>query len=106
MHLPTLSVLALLGAALAAPSARIKPLVRRAGRTSAPAGCLTVGSGGTYSTLAAALTQLGTSSTAAACIWMNQGTYSEQVTINYKGALTLYGYTSEFVTSSRSPPSC
>ncbi|CAG8747025.1 11487_t:CDS:2, partial [Acaulospora colombiana] len=65
-------------------------------RTSTPSGCLTVrGSGtksGEYSTVAAALTALG-SGTTAQCIFIYSGTYTEQLTINYKGALTIYGYT-------------
>ncbi|KAI9650434.1 hypothetical protein NHQ30_000449 [Ciborinia camelliae] len=71
-------------------------LHKRASRTSPPAGCLTVrGSGtlsGEYSTVGAALTALG-SSTAIACIFIYSGTYNEQVTINYAGNLTVYGYT-------------
>lgn len=90
MHWPTLlSALSLVTSALAAPS----DLTRRTARTSAPSGCLTVGSGGKYSTIGAALTALG-SSTSAACIYVAAGTYAEQLTINYAGALTLYGETS------------
>jgi pectinesterase len=73
-------------------------LVKRTARTSPPSGCLTVrGSGtlsGEYSTLTAALAALGTTTTAK-CIFMYSGTYTEGVTINYKGALTIYGYTEE-----------
>lgn len=47
--------------------------------------------------MGAALTALGTLSTAAACIFIYTGTYTEQITINYKGALTLYGYTAKYV---------
>jgi pectinesterase len=47
---------------------------------------------GEYSTIAAALTALG-STTTAKCIFIYSGTYNEQLTINYKGALTIYGYT-------------
>ncbi|KFY80011.1 hypothetical protein V499_01074 [Pseudogymnoascus sp. VKM F-103] len=73
-------------------------LAKRDSRTSPPSGCLTVGSGGTYSTITAALTALGAgSSTSTACIFIYAGTYAsastDQVYINYKGALTLYGYT-------------
>ncbi|KAF5877868.1 putative carbohydrate esterase family 8 protein [Botrytis fragariae] len=71
-------------------------LHKRAGRTSPPSGCLTVrGSGtlsGEYSTVAAALTALG-SSTAVACIFIYSGTYNEQLTVSYGGNLTVYGYT-------------
>jgi pectinesterase len=91
MHWPNLlAALSLVPSALAAPGA----LTRRTARTSAPSGCLTVGSGGTYSTIGAALTALG-SSTSAACIYVAGGTYAEQLTINYAGALTLYGETSD-----------
>lgn len=74
-------------------------LVKRTARTTPPSGCKTVrGSGtlsGEYSTLTEALASLSTSSTAAACIFIYSGTYNEGVYINYKGPLTLYGYTSE-----------
>lgn len=74
-------------------------LVKRASRTSPPSGCLTVRSSGTksgeYSTLSAALSALGTSSTSSACIFIYSGTYNEQVTITYKGPLTIYGYTTD-----------
>ncbi|CAD6448272.1 70fdb3ac-9a96-4007-8a54-7e7c104cd397 [Sclerotinia trifoliorum] len=78
------------------------PLVhKRAGRTSAPAGCLTVrGSGthsGEYSTVGAALSALG-SSKSAACIFIYGGTYNEQLTIKYGGNLTVYGYTTDIGT--------
>jgi hypothetical protein len=82
-------------------SATASPLLeKRTARTSTPSGCLTVrGSGtksGEYSTVGAALKALG-SSTAAACIFIYSGTYAEQITINYAGALTIYGYTTEYV---------
>ncbi|GLI80828.1 hypothetical protein PoHVEF18_009187 [Penicillium ochrochloron] len=90
MYLTTLlSALSLATGIIAAPS----DLTRRTSRTSAPSGCLTVGSGGTYSTIGAALTALG-SSTSAACIYVASGTYTEQLTIKYAGTLTLYGETS------------
>ncbi|KAG0160605.1 hypothetical protein PDIDSM_8135 [Penicillium digitatum] len=80
-----------LGAAvLAAPT----DLAARTARTSAPAGCLTVGSNGKYSTIGAALTALGTSS-APACIYVASGTYKEQLVVNYPGALTMYGQTTD-----------
>lgn len=76
---------------------------KRAGRTSPPTGCLTVrGSGtlsGEYNTFKAALTALG-SSTSVACIFLYSGTYNEQLTINYAGNLTVYGYTTELITPS------
>jgi pectinesterase len=75
-------------------------LEKRTARTSPPSGCLVVrGSGtesGEYSTLSAAVTALG-SSTAAACIFIYSGTYTEALRIAYGGALTLYGYTTEYV---------
>ncbi|KAL5337513.1 pectinesterase A [Aspergillus crustosus] len=85
-----MSVLGLVGAALAAPHDHIK----RTARTSAPAGCLSVGGGGTYSTIKAAVTALG-SSTSDACIYISAGTYREQLTFQYAGALTLYGQTTD-----------
>lgn len=62
-------------------------------RTSAPAGCLTAGSGGTYSTIQAAVNALSTTSTTAQCIFIEPGTYNEQVVVAARAAqLTLYGY--------------
>ncbi|KAF2123224.1 pectin lyase fold/virulence factor [Lophiotrema nucula] len=70
-----------------------------ASRTSAPSGCLVVSksaSSGQYSTVQAAVNALSTSSTTAQCIFINQGTYSEQVYIKaLKSALTIYGYTTD-----------
>ncbi|KAJ5612284.1 pectinesterase A [Penicillium lagena] len=91
MQLYTLiTTLALCGAVTAAPAS----LHRRTGRTSAPSGCLTVGSGGTYSTIGDALDALGSSSDAA-CVYIASGTYEEQLTIDYNGNLTLYGETTD-----------
>jgi pectinesterase len=94
-----LSLSSLLFSLIATTTAAPAELAKRAGRTSTPSGCLTVrGSGtksGEYSTLGAALTQLDTSATTAACIFIYSGTYQEQVTIQYKGALTIYGYATE-----------
>ncbi|KAH7267916.1 pectin lyase fold/virulence factor [Fusarium solani] len=70
-------------------------------RTSTPSGCLSVrasgGSSGEYASLGAAVAALGSGSTSStACIFMYPGTYEEQVVINaYKGALTLYGYSTD-----------
>ena len=90
MHLSAiLSVLCLGIGALGSPA----KLSRRASRTSAPSGCLTVGTSGTYSTIGDALDALG-SSTSSACIYVASGTYTEQLTIDYAGTLTLYGETS------------
>lgn len=87
MHPHTFFLVALsLGTALGAP----RELVRT--RTSAPSGCLTVGSGGTHPTINDALAALGSSS-APACIYIASGTYREQLTVKYAGALTLYGET-------------
>ncbi|CAI7646131.1 unnamed protein product [Penicillium glandicola] len=92
MHLQysLLAALSLGTAVLGAPAR----LATRSSRTSAPSGCLTVGSSGTYSTISDALTALGSSSTAA-CIYIANGTYEEQITISYAGALTLYGETTD-----------
>jgi pectinesterase len=75
-------------------SAPTKTLEKRTSRTSAPAGCLTVGSGQTYETISAAITALG-SSTTDACIFIESGTYEEQITVQYGGLLTIYGYTTD-----------
>ncbi|KAJ6134094.1 hypothetical protein N7523_000416 [Penicillium sp. IBT 18751x] len=85
-----LSVLCLVTAVLGAPA----ELRRRTSRTSAPSGCLTVGSGGEYSTIGGAIRALA-SSTSSACIYVASGTYKEQLTINYAGTLTIYGETSD-----------
>lgn len=89
-HKAFLSALSLGTTVLGAPT----ELARRASRNSAPSGCLTVGPSGTYSTIENALTALGSSS-AAACIYIASGTYQEQLTIKYAGALTLYGQTAD-----------
>lgn len=91
MHIFTiLSALFLGSGALGSPV----QLSRRDSRTSAPSGCLTVGGSGTYSTIGSALDALG-SGTSSACIYIAAGTYKEQLTIDYAGALTLYGETSD-----------
>ncbi|KAL8293543.1 hypothetical protein RQP46_000244 [Phenoliferia psychrophenolica] len=66
-------------------------------RTSAPSGALVVSkspSSGQYSTIAAAIKSLG-SSTSAASIFVEAGTYSGSIDITYGGALTIYGYTTD-----------
>ncbi|KAJ5663263.1 pectinesterase A [Penicillium longicatenatum] len=63
-------------------------------RTTPPSGCLSVGSSGTYSTISAALTALG-SSTSSACIFVYSGTYAEQIKIDYAGSLIIYGETTD-----------
>lgn len=63
-------------------------------RTSAPSGCITAGSGGTYSTIQDAVNSLSTTSTTAQCIFIEPGTYNEQVVVTARSAqLTFYGYT-------------
>lgn len=93
MHTPYLlgALAALAATAVGAPAEHIK---KRESRTSAPSGCLTVGSDGTYSTIGDALDALG-SSTSSACIYVASGTYEEQLTIDYAGNLTLYGETTD-----------
>lgn len=73
-------------------------LDKRAARTSSPSGCLVVQpkntASGEYATIAAANTALGSGKTAQ-CIFINPGTYKEQVKVSYAGNLTIYGYTTE-----------
>ncbi|RYP59480.1 hypothetical protein DL769_008511 [Monosporascus sp. CRB-8-3] len=66
-------------------------------RTSAPAGCLKVAkSGGDFSTIQAAVNSLSTTNAADQCIFVNPGTYKEQVLVSSRAArLTIYGYTSD-----------
>ncbi|KAF3018557.1 hypothetical protein E8E14_012686 [Neopestalotiopsis sp. 37M] len=66
-------------------------------RTSAPSGCVTVASsGGDYTTIQAAVDSFSTSSSTAQCIFIDQGTYSEQVLVSARSAqMTIYGYTSD-----------
>ncbi|KAH8590994.1 pectinesterase precursor [Bisporella sp. PMI_857] len=68
-----------------------------ASRTSAPSGCLNVQkSGGTYSTIQAAVNALSTTSTAAQCIFIGAGTFNEQVLVPARSAqLTIYGYSTD-----------
>lgn len=67
-----------------------------ASRTSPPSGSLTVGSGGTYSTVQEAVNALSTSSTSTQSIFIYSGTYTEQVTIpSLEGELIIYGYTTD-----------
>ncbi|KAF9887539.1 hypothetical protein FE257_010117 [Aspergillus nanangensis] len=80
--------------ALTTATTEAASIAKRASRTSAPAGCLTVGSGGIYSTIASALSALGSGSSTA-CIYIAAGTYKEQLTINYPGNLTIYGQTTD-----------
>lgn len=65
-------------------------------RTSAPSGCVTVGSGGSYSTIQSAVNSLSTTSTTAQCLFIEAGTYNEQVLVSSREAeLTFYGYTTD-----------
>lgn len=66
-------------------------------RTNAPSGCITVAkSGGSYSTIQAAVNSLSTSSSTAQCIFISAGTYEEQVLVPARSAqLTIYGATSD-----------
>lgn len=83
-----LALLSLSASALASPL--------RAGRTSAPAGCLEVGGSGKYKTVQSAVDALSSSSSSSQCIFINQGTYKEQVYIKpLSGQLILYGYTTD-----------
>lgn len=66
-------------------------------RTSAPSGALVVSKSATsseYSTIQDAVNALSSTSTSAQSIFIEAGTYSEQVYITaLKGPLTIYGYT-------------
>ncbi|KAH7010290.1 family 8 carbohydrate esterase [Ilyonectria destructans] len=70
-----------------------------ASRTSAPSGCLVVRkspSSGQYGTVQAAVNALSTSSTSSQCIFIDQGTYTEQVLVpTRKAQLSIYGYTTD-----------
>ncbi|KAF2877537.1 pectin methylesterase [Massariosphaeria phaeospora] len=76
--------------ALAAPAAS---------RTSPPAGCVVVSksaTSGQHKTVQAAVNALSKTSSAAQCIFIYQGTYTEQVYIQaLKSPLTIYGYTTQ-----------
>jgi pectinesterase len=72
------------------------PLSKRAGRTSAPPGCLVVGGSGNHSTVQSAVNALSKNSTSSQCIFINPGTYKEQVYIkDIKSPLIIYGYTAD-----------
>ncbi|KAH3981915.1 pectinesterase [Parastagonospora nodorum] len=90
--LSLLIVLALAVATVAAPP----PPVSRAGRPSAPPGCLAVGSSSQYKTVQSAVNALSTTSTTAQCIFIAKGTYKEQVYVQaLKSPLTIYGETAD-----------
>ncbi|KFX91617.1 hypothetical protein O988_07671 [Pseudogymnoascus sp. VKM F-3808] len=64
--------------------------------TSPPSGALTVGSGGTYSTIQKAIDALSKSSTSTQTIFIYSGTYNEQVKIpELGGPLEVYGYSED-----------
>lgn len=73
-----------------------RTLAKRSAHTTNPGGCLEVQgtspSSSQYRTISAAITALG-SITTAKCIFIWPGTYNERVTVQYGGALTIYGYT-------------
>ncbi|THY03267.1 pectin lyase-like protein [Aureobasidium pullulans] len=73
---------------------QVQSLEKRGARTAAPKGCLSVGSGATYNTIASAIKALGSSKNDA-CLYIKSGTYKEQLTIDYAGALTFYGETAD-----------
>lgn len=67
-------------------------------RTSAPAGAVIVSKNGSghYTTIQAAVDGLSKTSVVAQSIWIDQGTYAEQVYIPaMRSALTVYGYTTD-----------
>lgn len=73
------------------------PAALAASRTSAPAGCITVASsGGDYSSIQSAVDSLSTSSSDAQCIFIESGTYNEQVLVASRSAqLSIYGSTTD-----------
>ncbi|KAH9891508.1 pectinesterase [Xylariomycetidae sp. FL2044] len=73
------------------------PVVQAASHTAPPAGCLHVAkSGGAYTSVQSAINTLSTSSTTDQCIFVDQGTYNEQVYVAARSArLTIYGYTED-----------
>jgi pectinesterase len=90
-------LVALVADASPTPSANhpSRTIEKRSARTANPGGCLEVQgtspSYSQYSTLASAVAALG-SGTTSKCIFMWPGTYTERVTIQYGGALSIYGY--------------
>jgi pectinesterase len=65
-------------------------------RTTAPSGALVVGGDGSYSTIQDAVDALDTSTSSEQSIFINPGTYNEQVYIQeLSGPLSIYGYTSD-----------
>lgn len=74
-------------------------LALAASRTTAPSGALVVSksaTSGQYSKIQSAIDALSTTSTTAQSVFIEAGTYDEQVYIPArKAALTLYGYTTD-----------
>jgi pectinesterase len=70
-----------------------------ASRTTAPSGCITVKKSpgnGQFGTIQAAVNSLSTSASGTQCIFIDQGTYNEQVLVSSRNAqLTIYGYTTD-----------
>jgi len=76
-------------------------LVLGASRTTAPSGALVVGSGQKYSTISKAVSALSSTTTNEQIIYIQPGTYKEQVYIPaLKGPLTIYGSTKDTTTYS------
>ena len=91
----SLAALVPLSSALALPA---ELDVRATARSTPPAGCYVVRGTGTktgeYSSLTSAIAAI-PSSTAQKCLFIYSGTYTDTVTIRYKGPLTIYGQTTE-----------
>lgn len=78
------------------PLAALLPSAFAASRTTPPTGCISAGVGRTYTTIQAAVNSLSTTSTTAQCIFIYNGTYTEQVLVAARAAqLTFYGYTAD-----------
>lgn len=76
----------------------LSTVVLAASRTSAPSGCITVSKGGSgnFATVQAAVDSLSTTSTDDQCIFIDQGTYKEQVLVpSRKAQLSIYGYSTD-----------
>lgn len=71
-------------------------LALAASRTTAPSGALVVGGEGSYSAIQEAVDALDSSTSSEQIIFINPGTYTEQVYIQQlSGPLTVYGYTED-----------
>jgi pectinesterase len=92
MHISIAFVLSLAASAVAAPATS----ARQAGRTKAPAGCLSVGGSGKYKTVQSAVDALSPSSSKEQCIFIAKGTYKEQVFVKQlHSPLSIYGETTD-----------